>query len=56
VPIFEDESDYNVKVIAVGSGQALAMGERGDADVLLVHAPSSELPLVESGAAITASL
>jgi tungstate transport system substrate-binding protein len=56
VPIFEDESDYNVKVIAVGSGQALAMGERGDADVLLVHAPSSEVALVDSGAAINRQL
>jgi tungstate transport system substrate-binding protein len=56
VPIFEDESSYNVKVIAVGTGQALAMGERGDADVMLVHAPSSELPLVESGAAINRQL
>jgi len=56
VPIFEDQSGYHVKVIAVGSGQALAMGERGDADVLLVHAPSSELPLVESGAAINRQL
>jgi tungstate transport system substrate-binding protein len=56
VPIFEDESGYNVKVIAVGTGQALAMGERGDADVMLVHAPSSELPLVESGAAINRQL
>jgi tungstate transport system substrate-binding protein len=56
VPIFEDESGYNVKVIAVGTGQALAMGERGDADVLLVHAPSSELPLVESGVAINRQL
>ncbi|HJX61949.1 MAG TPA: substrate-binding domain-containing protein [Dehalococcoidia bacterium] len=52
VPIFEDESGYNVKVIAVGSGQALAMGERGDADVLLAHAPASEEALVDSGAAI----
>ena len=56
VPIFEDQSGYNVKVIAVGSGQALAMGERGDADVLLVHAPSSEVPLVDSGAAINRQL
>jgi tungstate transport system substrate-binding protein len=56
VPIFEDESGYNVKVIAVGTGQALAMGERGDADVMLVHAPSSELPLVDSGAAINRQL
>jgi tungstate transport system substrate-binding protein len=56
VPIFDDESGYNVKVIAVGTGQALAMGERGDADVMLVHAPSSELPLVESGVAINRQL
>jgi len=56
VPMFEDETDYEVKIIAVGTGQALAMGERGDADVLLVHAPSSELELVESGAAINRQL
>ena len=56
VPDFEDQTDYEVKIIAVGTGQALAMGERGDADVLLVHAPSSELELVESGAAINRQL
>ena len=56
VPIFEDDSGYNVKVIAVGSGQALAMGERGDADVLLAHAPASEVELVDSGAAINRQL
>jgi tungstate transport system substrate-binding protein len=56
VPGFESESGYNVKVIAVGTGEALAMGERGDADVLLVHAPSSEKGLVDSGAAINRSL
>jgi tungstate transport system substrate-binding protein len=56
VPIFEEQTDYNVKVIAVGSGQALAMGERGDADALLVHAPSSELDLVNKGAAINRQL
>jgi tungstate transport system substrate-binding protein len=56
VPEFEKESGYNVKVIAVGTGEALAMGERGDADVLLVHAPDSEKPLVESGAAINRRL
>jgi tungstate transport system substrate-binding protein len=56
VPIFEDQTDYEVKIIAVGTGQALAMGERGDADALLVHAPSSELELVESGAAINRQL
>jgi tungstate transport system substrate-binding protein len=55
-PLFEDETGYNLKIIAVGTGQALAMGERGDADVMLVHAPSSELPLVESGVAINRQL
>jgi tungstate transport system substrate-binding protein len=56
VPQFEEESGYNLKVIAVGTGEALAMGERGDADVLLVHAPSSEKELVDSGAAISRRL
>lgn len=42
VPAFEKASGYQVKTIAVGTGAALAMGERGDADVLLVHAPSAE--------------
>jgi tungstate transport system substrate-binding protein len=56
VPIFEEQTHYNLKVIAVGSGQALAMGERGDADALLVHAPSSELELVNKGAAINRQL
>ncbi len=49
VPVFEKDSGYNVKVIAVGTGQALAMGERGDADVMLVHAPSSEKKVVDEG-------
>ena len=42
IPAFEDETDYNVKPIGVGSGQALEMGRRGDADVLLVHSPAAE--------------
>lgn len=49
---FKEDTGYNVKAIAVGTGQALAMGERGDADVMLVHAPSSEKVLIENGAAI----
>ena len=56
VPEFEKDSGYNLKIIAVGSGQALAMGQRGDADVLLVHAPSSEKKLVDSSAAINRRL
>ncbi len=52
VPIFEDQSGYVVKVIAVGTGQALRMGESGDADVMLVHAPAAEKVLIENGSAI----
>lgn len=49
VPAFEDASRYHVKVIAVGSGQALQMGSRGDADVLLAHAPSAEEEFMADG-------
>jgi tungstate transport system substrate-binding protein len=49
LPLFERESGYRVKVVAVGSGQALEMGRRGDADVVLSHAPESERALVDSG-------
>jgi len=49
VPVFERQSGYHVKVIAVGSGQALELGRRGDADVVLAHAPEAERVLVDSG-------
>ncbi|MGQ9554574.1 MAG: substrate-binding domain-containing protein [Anaerolineae bacterium] len=49
VPDFQDKTGYIVKVIAVGTGAALEMGKKGDADVLLVHAPAAEKELVESG-------
>jgi tungstate transport system substrate-binding protein len=52
VPAFESESGIVVKVIAVGTGQALQMGEEGNADVLLVHAPESEIVLIENGSAV----
>jgi tungstate transport system substrate-binding protein len=42
LPAFEKSSGYQVHVIAVGTGKALRMGQDGDADVLLVHAPPSE--------------
>ncbi len=56
VPAFEKESGYHVKVIAVGSGQALEMGERGDADVLLVHAPKAEETFVADGYGVNRQL
>lgn len=52
LPVFEKKTGYKVKTIAVGTGQALAMGEKGQADVLLVHAPDAEKKVVASGAAI----
>jgi len=52
VPMFEKKTGYLVKTIAVGTGQALAMGEKGDADVLLVHSPVAEQKLVDSGVAV----
>ena len=48
-PAFERATGYHLRVVAVGSGQALRMGERGDADVLLVHSPASEEAFVRAG-------
>jgi tungstate transport system substrate-binding protein len=42
LPDFEKETGYKVHVVAVGTGKALRMGQDGDADVLLVHAPPAE--------------
>lgn len=56
IPAFEKKTGYRVKTVAVGSGQALAMGERGEADVLLAHAPEAEKKVVASGAAINRRL
>jgi tungstate transport system substrate-binding protein len=49
VPMFEQESGYRVKTISVGTGQAMALGERGEADVLLVHAPPTEKTWMAAG-------
>lgn len=49
VPMFEEQTNYTVQTIAVGTGEALKMGEDGNADVLLVHAPSSEATFMEGG-------
>ena len=48
-PIFEARTGYKMKVISVGSGAALRMGERRDVDVLLVHSPASELVYMGNG-------
>ena len=49
VPMFEEQTGYTVQTVAVGTGEALKMGEEGNADVLLVHAPSSEVTFMEGG-------
>ncbi len=49
IPLFEKQTGYTVKVVAVGTGAALRMGERGDADVLLVHAPPAEEKFMAAG-------
>lgn len=56
VPAFEKSSGYTVKTIAVGTGAALAMGERGDADVLLVHAPAAEETYMSHGRGLSRAL
>jgi tungstate transport system substrate-binding protein len=49
LPIFEKKTGYFVKTIAVGSGQAMAMGQKGEADVLLVHSPAAEQKFMAEG-------
>jgi len=52
IPVFEKQTGYRVKTISAGTGQALAMGEKGEADVLLCHAPQAEKKLVDAGVLI----
>ncbi len=49
VPLFEKKSGYSVKTSSVGTGQALELAARGEADVALVHAPSLEKKYVADG-------
>jgi tungstate transport system substrate-binding protein len=49
IPGFEKKAGYFVKTISVGSGQAMAMGQKGEADVLLVHSPTAEKKFMEEG-------
>jgi len=49
IPMFEKKTGYFVKTIAVGSGQAMAMGAKGEADVLLVHSPAAEKKFMADG-------
>jgi len=49
LPMFKTQTGYNVKMVAVGSGQALQMGQDGNADVLLVHSPAAEVTYMNGG-------
>lgn len=51
VPAFEKAKGHQVKTLAVGSGEAIALGGRGEADVLLVHSPDAEKDLMKTGKA-----
>jgi tungstate transport system substrate-binding protein len=56
VPLFQKETGYFVKTISVGSGQAMALGRQGEADVLLVHSPADEQKLVDDGVGVNRRL
>ena len=49
LPIFKNKSGIDVRVVAVGTGQALRLAQNGDADVLFVHHKPSELDFVKKG-------
>jgi len=56
IPFFEKESGYRVKTIAVGSGQALSMGARGEVDLILTHDPEAEKKFMAEGYGINRRL
>lgn len=56
VPLFEQKTGYRVKTIAVGTGQSLAMGARGDADLVLAHAPDLEKKYIAEGSMLNRRL
>jgi len=49
LPVFEEKYNVKVRVLSVGTGQALEIASRGDADVVLVHSPETERIYVKSG-------
>jgi tungstate transport system substrate-binding protein len=49
IPLFQQQTGYQVKTVSVGTGAALALGARGEADVVLVHAPASEVQWMAQG-------
>ena len=51
VPAFEADTGWSVRTVALGSGQSLRLGRRGEADVVLAHSPAAELALMATGGA-----
>ena len=49
LPAFTGKTGYNVQLVAVGSGQALKIGEEGNADVILLHSPAAEEKFMANG-------
>jgi tungstate transport system substrate-binding protein len=56
IPLFQRQTGYTVKTVSVGSGAAIALGGRGEADVVLAHAPENERQFVASGAGVDRQL
>jgi tungstate transport system substrate-binding protein len=56
VPLFEKQNGAHVKAVAVGTGQALAMAARGEADVVLAHAPETEKKYIADGTLVNRRL
>ncbi len=52
LPAFERATGYHVRAVAVGSGQALQLGARGDADVVLAHSPAAEADFMRAGSGV----
>lgn len=55
-PQFEQETGYSLYIVSVGSGQAIAMAEKGEADALLVHSPKDEQRIEDAGVAVNRKL
>jgi tungstate transport system substrate-binding protein len=49
IPLFQQQSGFTVKTVAVGSGAAITLGQQGNADVLLVHSPTTEVTFMSDG-------
>ena len=56
IHIFEQQTGYKMKPIYVGSGAAMSMGQKGNADVLLVHSPAAEVKFMDDGYGINRKL